>query len=166
MAERMMTAEERANGERYFGSLIRLLYTIPIEEFRQGTLDCLKDLYGVDNLSVIEMFHLRRIIEECRGFLKGQLESLTRGEINQMSVIDVEPEAAARWLIYLYSITPRMARDITVLKKECKELQRAYAGEADRLHEIAEDIQGNTYTTVSPEMKEYIRLLRERAHFP
>lgn len=153
-----------------------------IEEGIRFSKDYLKERLDIDNLTNIESWHLRKIVEEC---LKEQDELIAlarKGKINALSIFEVEREAPERWLRNLYGITkfadkPVVPGKIVIKAKNGKIFIYDYATEGNeaikkfrelgyyRSSPFSKDFLYDIVSKdVSPQYKEYIRRLRENSH--
>ena len=104
----------------------------------------LKEWFGVENITTIEGVYLRRILEqviwedESREKARDQkiLQRESVSALDMNQIPDIPYEAVARWLMELYDIPPRI-----------------YTNNTDQIK-------------VDEKFKEYLRLVREKAHLP
>jgi len=151
--------------------------------------------FGIDNLSNIEAWHLRKIAKQCD---KEQIELIRLGRLrrNTSNVFDTEVEAAARWLNDLYGINyPSIVSaypfdEIVIKNKKGKEFRYHYETQKEvainkftelygfnfdgedwnegisdkKFSECIKLKKDRVIKRISPELKEYIRRLRDNAH--
>jgi hypothetical protein len=120
--------------------------------------------YGVENLTPIEAVHLKKILRECLTFdqpkNKGTLSNFTPWL-----------EAGDRLLYQLYNINQVDVptwRAVTDKEGNRYVYERWEEAKAEKkIDELSESKQlRSTKYTVTDDFKEYLRRLRERAHFP
>jgi len=80
-------AERKAEG---------LINSRSIQEMYESSKTTLKDLYGVNNLSLIEAVHLKNIVMECKDYAIGGLAAYLMGKASLGSLIGVPMEATER----------------------------------------------------------------------
>jgi hypothetical protein len=148
-----------------------------INHFFEFTKNWLRDDWGIDNLTTIEAAHLRRIVKEVLEQDQWQKQLLKNKEVTaKVFFASIQDEATARWFFELYEIkledlqqqrTP-VIEDLTTgkiykytrTKSEIDEESDKYV----ELKNLGHKLMLNTIVPNS--LKEYIKILREKAHTP
>lgn len=138
----------------------------------------LADAYGVENLSNIEAFRLRKLVEQCLKQNKQEIELEDKGRMN--SVYGIEPyiEAPARWLWESYGIHDDDIPWEIILTDEDTGKRYKYSGSIKKQRDIGKEMRKKLdklekeghdcdwESGIPDSFKEYIRRLREKAHNP
>jgi hypothetical protein len=130
----------------------------------------LKIIFGIEDLSNIELFRLEEAVNECIVLKEEQLKMFDNKEIPASKVIDVEYEAIARWLLRLYGIKwSDVPHNFEVTDKNTGEVFR-YENSQEleylkKRKEISSLGHARIWGSFVPEdFKEYLRRKREDSH--
>lgn len=137
--------------------------------------------YGISDLSQIELWHLRHIVEECYRSIMSDCDRANRGETKGSSITSVDKESAAQWLFRIYGISHEHAYDQATVgeyseerKKDGKEPKQIIYHGCDIEKAICMYREGRRnaknshspldyliYYSVSDAMQEHIAIIRE-----
>lgn len=133
----------------------------------KASKDRLSKVYGVENLSIIESWRLKKIVEECIEDYSKEMCLASRGEIDYMSVTEIEAESSARWLLRLYGITQEQVYDWLLVEDREKNGKVVFNAPRGLEYIARAKYRGKRYSyghLISRTMKQYINRLREKSH--
>lgn len=129
-------------------------------------------LLGINNLSNIEAFRLRKIMEKCVKQKEHEEELIDKGKMDNMQMINVAPEAARRWLWELYGIhNDDIPYTYIVEDDDTGEIFEYPAGMKKLAGEKFEELKQTNHLILRSlrlpkTFVEYINRQREKAHKP
>ena len=138
----------------------------------------LKEYFDVDNLSLIERYWLKKIIKQTLDDRERYKNDIHEGRIQDErspGLAPVRVEASARWFLQLYGLTRNTIEDIVYVmpfgesdpKYRWTFLSGQYDEAETKYNQLCEEQPDEIFKIgfdTSPQMKDYIQIVRDQAH--